>query len=281
MSSGFAAARAADSITPSLSVSPAEAARRAVWSDAEAEFYAQGMAHSDYVERVGAVLRQRVGGAASLLDVGAGDGTLGAVLLEPGLRWIAVEPNAALRRRLAVTAARVGARLTVVDGVWQEATAWNAPACDVVLCANIPGLVDRPRELLAAVQPLARRSLAWIVPAQAGPRTFCLSGCLPAELHGSDETPGVELALACLGDDLAPHERTMVAWEYRYPFADLAAALDHFRDRLTVRPGTAPERRLQAWLEQHLEWRDGHAWARAPKVSAVLIWHVGQEGGAP
>jgi hypothetical protein len=284
VSSGSATARAVDSSIPKLSeprALAAQAAREAVWSDAEAEFYAEGMARSNYVERVGSTLRERVGTAASLLDVGAGDGSLGAVLLQPGLRWVAVEPNAALRRRLALNAARAGAQLTLIDGLWHSAAAWNTRACDVVLCANIPGLVDSPRALFASIAPFARRTIAWIVPAQAGPRTFCLSGCLPAELHGSDETPGVEIALGQLGDDLAPTERTTIAWEFRYPFADLAAAIDHFRDRLAVTPGTVPDRRLQSSLEQRLEWRDGVAWAHAPKVSALLVWHIGQDGGAP
>ncbi|WP_449220276.1 class I SAM-dependent methyltransferase [Tistrella mobilis] len=249
----------------------------APWADPDAAFFADQLARSDYARNLGDTLRALYGGRPrSLIDIGAGSGLLGQAVIARGGRWCALEPNAHMRGRLAGLAeARPDLSIEIRDAVWQElAPSDPAVPADLVLCANIPGPIGQARALHARTRPLGRM-LAWIVPAQAGPRSWCLSGFLPAHLHGEDITPGDRLALDELGGDLAPDTVHLVPWTFRAVFPDRAAARAHMLDHLGRR-GHAVDN-LEARLDRHLdlalvEGGDGVI-AEAPKLSAVFLWH--------
>lgn len=242
-----------------------------VWSDAAAGFYADCLDRSDYADTVGRALNRALAPVASLLDLGAGSGLPGRILLAPGARWTAVEPNAHMRDRLARGPGLVRPR--VIDAGWE--TLPEVARHDVVLCANIPGPTDRPRALLQTCRRLARRAVAWVVPAQAGPRGPCLSGLLPAHLHGEDETPGVDLALSALAARDQPARRIDIDWTFRALFPDRTAARRYFTDHYGDRLGDAAA--LDDVLAPHLQPVAGGFAAGVRKRSAILIWTVSGE----
>jgi hypothetical protein len=247
------------------------------WADADAAFFADQLARSDYARNLGDALRGLYGGRPrSLIDIGAGSGLLGQAVIARGGRWCAIEPNAHMRGRLAgVAEARPDLSIDIRDGVWQDLTPCDpaAPA-DLVLCANIPGPIGAARALHARTRPLGRR-LAWIVPAQAGPRSWCLAGFLPTHLHGEDITPGDRLALDELGSDLVPDMVHLVPWTFQAFFPDRAAARAHMLDHLHRRGHVVDdlERRLDRHLDLALMPAEEGVIARAPKLSAVFVWH--------
>ncbi len=246
----------------------------AVWPDAAAAFFAAGLDRSDYAATVGRALRRALAPVTALLDIGAGSGVLGQAMLQPGSRWTAVEPSLHMRARLENTAGLVRPR--VIDAGWEDLPALARH--DVVLCANIPGLTDRPRALLEICRPLARRAIAWVVPAQAGPRGPCLAGLLPPHLHGEDETPGVDLTLAALAPGDRPGRRVDIDWTFRALFPDRAAARRYFTDHYGDRLGGEAE--LDAVLAPQLKAVAGGLQAEARKRSAILIWAVPGETDA-
>ncbi|WP_372015532.1 class I SAM-dependent methyltransferase [Tistrella mobilis] len=257
--------------------SPFASPPSAPWADADAAFFAEQLARSDYARNLGDTLRALYGGRPrSLIDIGAGSGLLGQAVIARGGRWCAIEPNAHMRGRLAGLAeVRPDLSIEIRDAVWQElAPADPAAPADLVLCANIPGPIGQARALHARTRPLGRM-LAWIVPAQAGPRSWCLAGFLPSHLHGEDITPGDRLALDELGGDLAPDTVHLVPWTFRALFPDRAAARAHMLDHLGRRGHVVDD--LEARLDRHLDLAlveaDGGVIAEAPKLSAVFLWH--------
>ncbi|MBV8165445.1 MAG: class I SAM-dependent methyltransferase [Alphaproteobacteria bacterium] len=250
--------------------------RGGVWSDAAARFHAEALAQSDYVAVVGGALRAALGPCPSLLDIGAGCGSLGASLLDRTARWTAIEPNRfmqrALRRR---AAAEPDWRLTVLGCRWQDAAPAMLAGHAVVLCANIPGLTpsptDHPAPLLAHLRTGADR-VAWVVPAQAGPRRFCLSGLLPPALHGEDTVPGHERTLAALGPRQAPRSLVLVDWTFRCRFDDLDRARRHlaasYGEPAWDQPGSALDHALRAVLRPS----DDGLIAEVEKRSALMLW---------
>ncbi len=240
-----------------------------VWPDEDARFFAEGLARSDYVARVGGALAGMLGPSASLLDVGAGDGTLGRRLLTPGARWTAIEPNGFMGRQLAVAmAGRSDGIGRVTAASWQDALPAQ-PAHDVVLAANTSGPWEDAAGFLDLCRARATRAVAWVVPAQRGPRRWCLGGFLPAALHGEDERPGVEIVAQALGAARLPEATVLVDWSYRYRFAAREDAFAHFRRHLA-------DPALEPALRRHLDamlMRIGDGWlAEAPKRSALLVW---------
>ncbi len=244
----------------------------AVWPDAAAAFYAACLDRSDYAATVGRALRKALAPVTSLVDIGAGSGVLGRTMLQPGARWTAIEPSAHMRGRLARGPGLI--RPHLIDAGWEELPALSRH--DVVLCANIPGPTDRPRALLDVCRGLASRAVAWVVPAQAGPRGPCLAGLLPPDVHGEDETPGVDLTLAAL--DRLPDRRLDIDWTFRALFPDRAAARRYFTDHYGDRLGDAAA--IDAALAPHLKPAAGGLMAELGKRSAILIWTVSGETDA-
>lgn len=243
-----------------------------VWPDHEAAFYTEHLAASNYVERVGGCLLELLGPQQQLLDIGAGSGILGRHLLAPGAQWTAVEPNAYMRgciQRLAEQAPAVA--LTLHNGLWQDLDNLALAPTQTVLCANLPVSDGQARVFLDRVRALAKGTLVWNLPAQEGPRTYCLSGFLPPQLHRSDMTPGYQLTLAELPASAQPDAIHFTDWAFSTLFATPESALMHFRDKLGVLD-RATLGLLERHLQDHLQKVPGGWLASAPKRAASLIW---------
>ena len=136
----------------------------------------------------------------------------------------AVEPNRYLRARLGRLSRTTHPGLRPVAATWEAMAGLGLPPHEVSLAANIGGPFSAPRDLLAAMRALTTRAVAWIVPAQRGPRRWCLAGALPPELHGEEERPGVSLVLEALGPAAGPDRQALFPWTFRARFADAEAA---------------------------------------------------------
>lgn len=243
-----------------------------VWADDAARFYLEGIEQSNYAEHVGGLLHSLLADTDSLLDIGAGGGTLPAHFLSRSSAWTAVEPNAFLADALEGLADREGFQIQVIRSVWQQLGEMSLRPHDTVLAASMCGPLEQPEVFWKSLAPLCKRRMVWSVPAQRGPRQACLSGALPAALHGEDETPAVELILQRLPASLQPHAVHLVDWTFSYRFADFAAAETWFQQRFNPASLASTGAALRAHLEQ-VAVNDGVAVTiRAPKRSACLVW---------
>ncbi|WP_424813234.1 hypothetical protein [Roseococcus sp. YIM B11640] len=255
-----------------MRISPAaQAAFSSVWADRPARFYAHGMDRSDYGRHAGAALHAALGRPASLIDIGAGAGHPALGWVEPQAPWWAVEPNRYLRARLGRLSRTSHPGLRPIDALWQAMP--ELPLADVAFCANTSGPLEAPALLLDLMRGMATRAVAWIVPAQRGPKRWCLSGALPAHLHGEEERPAVTEVLARLGEGRQPSRSTLFPWSFTARFASREDAFAHCAMQL----GLAPQDARRKALEDHLQTAlrrsdDGGYELSAPKLSALLIW---------
>lgn len=244
--------------------------RPAGWNAAQADFYAETIAASDYAEVVAPHLR---GPIDDFLDVGAGSGLIAGRVLGDGARWTAVEPEPAMQARLHARAAELAARGIRFS---LHPTTWAAippeAGGEVLMAANLGATHHEAAEFHTAMQSRWRREMVWVVAAQDGPSTFCLAGFLPPELHGAPTQPAVEHTLAQLGPGRAPDEMTIVDWSYRVRFHDLASAKAHFLDRLALSPGSDRARAIADFVSRHAQMRAEGVSVGCPKRSAILRW---------
>jgi len=243
-----------------------------IWNNEHALFYAQTITQSDYAAQLAPLVPPS---AASVLDIGAGNGALVRHCLKPGATWIAVEPNWEMQNQLIamkkdLVRNRVALRLMPCQ--WQSLPPYlNA---DVVYAFNLGATHAEALAFHDAMRPRARKLMCWVVPAQAGPSTFCLSGFLPAELHGADTRPAFEKTLAMLGAKSAPTRLQFADWTYRVAFASVAAAQAHFLDRLGLTPDTDRGREVSTFVATHCVPDVGGVIAQCAKRSAVMTWEM-------
>lgn len=250
-----------------------------VWPDVEARFYARGLAQSNYAQQVGGALQRLVGPCRSLVDVGAGCGMLGAMLVQGGERWTAIEPSRYMRGRIRQRGkALAGLDTNAIAARWEEVDPAALKPHDVALGANIGGPMQHPLALLAFMRRVATRRIACSVSAQHGPRTFCLSGLLPPEIHGLDTRPGHLYTLEALGKANQPDSIDFVDWHFAYAFVSHAAARAHFVDRMRRPDLDRDGSPLDDFLRGALIRRGGDFIACAPKRSAILIWNQDKAG---
>ena len=233
------------------------------------ELYASAIDTSDYVSRVSPQVRRLVPDIGKLLDVGAGGGQLGAALQDRSLPWTAIEPSPAMRARLT----RLHVPPHIVASPWNAA--WIArQSHDTVLAATMPALFDRTEDFLARCRDWARRSVVWVVPAQAGPRGLCFAGCLPSDWHREDETPGIELVLKNLDASSRPDEIAFVDWTFSGVVQNLPRLEAYLADRLGWPPADERRSRLLAHLESQAKPDAAGLRLDIARKSAVLVWRV-------
>jgi len=241
--------------------------RGGVWPDRAARFYARALDRSDYGAAIAGAMRGEA--PQSLLDIGAGAGHPVLDWLPPGAAWIALEPNRYLRARLGRLRRTGRAALRPLAARWEDLPSLGLAPQDWAFAANISGTLQAPRPLLGHMRALARARVAWVVPAQHGPRRWCLAGALPAALHGEDETPAVRLVLAALGPD-QPDDIRLAPWTFRARFDGLDAATRYCAAQLAIPPDAC--RAAVAAAARPLPC--GGVELAAPKVSALLIWNL-------
>ena len=226
--------------------------------------YAAGIGSSDYVSRVTPLLSTLEIG--NLLDIGAGGGQLGRAIRERGCRWTCVEPSEAMRARLLP----LGPSLVVPHG-WEDADV--APAAhETVLAANIAAPLTAAKRFLETCRRWATRNIVWVVPAQNGPRGLCLAGCLPAEWHGEDETPGVDIVRAQLSPDEAPASIAVADWTFSLIATDVPGLASYLADRLNWTSTDARRSELVEHLTRRAQPVRGGFRLDVPRKSAVLVW---------
>jgi len=240
------------------------------WSDAQARFYAETIASSDYVERVVSLLP---GPWPDVLDVGAGSGALVSRLVADGGRWLAVEPQPAMQdllERLRPALAMRHVDLQVQPCTWQNLPPASRAAG--LLAANVGATHHQAAPFFDAVAARWTLSMRWVVSAQTGPSTFCLAGFLPAALHGADTQPAFERALEQLGTTRQPDQVRFVDWHCRFTFADESSAQAHFLDRLGLLPGTLQADEVCGYVHRHARHTTSGCEIGCDKRSAVLAW---------
>ncbi|UYN95626.1 MAG: hypothetical protein KIT25_01375 [Enhydrobacter sp.] len=231
------------------------------------ELYASAIDTSDYVSRVAPLVRRLAADVGELLDVGAGGGQLGSVLRDMHRPWSAIEPSPTMRARLS----RLHAPPRIVPSDWCDADV-AAGAHDSVLAATMPAFFDRTESFLVRCCDWARRNVIWVVPAHHGPRGLCFAGCLPAEWHGEDETPGIDIVLAALTALSRPHDIGFVDWTFSGVVSDLDALAAYLCDRLGWSPADPRRRQLAGHLRAQAQPDAGGYRLEIPRKSAVLVW---------
>lgn len=239
------------------------------WTDRMVAWYRRAAAASDYAERVLAAAADVLEGSRTVIDVGAGFGALALPLARRGFHVTAIEPSPTMARAVREGAAGAGpGTVTVVEAAWGEVP---LSARDVVLCARVCGLLDRP-DVLAGFTALARRGVVVVRDVPDGQDKFFFRELAPRLLgrpwpRRGGEPRTLEL-LRQLG--IRPAE-TIVEYSSDQPFESLEEACDFWMEYMELE-GDGPRAFLRDFLRERLIWRDGRLVAPLRRRASVLRW---------
>ena len=159
------------------------------------------------------------------------------------------------------------------------ACAWEAADVaagehDTVLAATMPTIMEQPGPFLARCKTWARRTVAWVVPAQQGPRGLCFAGCLPSNWHGEDETPGYEHTLRRLPSADHPHDIAFAEWTFTAVVPSLEEIGAFLAARLAWSAHDPRRPQLRAHLAQQAKSHANGFRLDIARRSAVMIWRM-------
>ena len=228
--------------------------------------------HDGYTERQ--LASMAIPGGATVLDIGAGPGTLAVPLAQRGCRVTAVEPSAPMRRLLREYAGHEAVTVAIIEDPWEriDPDFFTGPF-DIVIASHSLMMVD----LRAALEKMhavcsGRVHVFWPLTPPGGRE---IEQALWTTIHGAAYPP--EPMADCIWNVLfqmgimATLEAEFDQFEYH--FGDLDEAMDEFRYRLNCPDGA--ETVLRFALNRLLpRSADGDFRLDRSRWNAAIHWNV-------
>jgi len=242
------------------------------WDARKARWYSEGLRYSDYAEKVVGVMEPLVKGCSSLLDIGAGCGALCIPLARLFEGVIALDPSSAMLDELHKAAESAG-----VENIQTECADWQAAEnrageFDVVLCANVPGILDRSTEGLRSLDRHAEKLVFLILGTMKSSKKFYFDELWPL-IYGTKppEKKDYLTAYSELHQMGILANVMIVEYNFDQPFEDIEEAVLFWKNHMRL-DGNKWDDTLREFLSGKMEDADGRLWARIPKTSAVVWW---------
>ncbi len=242
------------------------------WGERKARWFSEGLRHSDYSDKVVGIIRPVVKGCASLLDVGAGCGALCIPLAHDIERVVALDSSEAMLAELRGEALLAGVgNIEMELGSWDEAES-RIGTFDVVLLANVPGVLDEPARSIPLLERHARRFVFLVLGAPIDSDKFYFSELWPM-IFGTEHPAKRDYfdAYTALYSMGVYANAAVVDYDFDQPFGGLDEAVTFWKDHMRLM-GDKHDSTLREVLSKKLERSGDLLWARVPKRSAVLWW---------
>ena len=241
-----------------------------VWDRRRVRWYSQALDESDFPDVVIRAIRPWLRGCSSVLDVGAGCGTLAVPLARRVERVTALDPSVEMLRELRRRARRAGvANIRCVLGAWGEVP---LRPHDLLLVANARPVIRDVRKFVELAAPLARRRIAIVEHVETGREKFWLDELYPLLFNRSYPRRGdyLETYASLHGLGIFADVR-LVAYRFDQPFRSLDEAVEFWANHLPPL-GARQRGHLRAFLTARLVKVGHRLVAPIPKTSAIISW---------
>ncbi len=240
------------------------------WDTDKAEWYNRAVKCSGYPAGVMETLQPLLAECRTAMDVGAGCGALTIPLARVLEKVCALEPSAAMLDILRREAEGLSLNnIESVQGKWGEK---ETGKYDLLLCANVPGITDDPRNVAGPMAAAAEKYVVLVQGAGRDRDKFYFKELYPMlcreEFPPRPDYMDFYAGLHELG--ICANVR-IIEYDFDQPFDDIGEAVAFWKSYLPPFPSEMDET-LRKYLEGKLEWSGGELWARMPKKSAVIWW---------
>lgn len=240
------------------------------WNKLKAGWYRRGLDYSDFPTAALEVMLPRLKGVKTILDVGAGCGTLALPLARKGFSVTALEPSEAMRNVLKEDVAKEKLRnVKTLAGEWGAVT---VKPHDALLCANVPELLKEPEAFIKAADAIARKTVFLIVNADPNSGKFYYKELYPLLFNKEwgirSDYLKTYTALHAMGI-FANVE--IIDYDFDQPFDDMDEAVTFWKEYIGI-VTEEHDAKLRGFLEKKLVKKGRLLLARFHKKSAVIWW---------
>lgn len=242
------------------------------WSEKKAAWYSQALRYSTYPRRAVEVIAPRLQGINSLLDVGAGTGSLALPLARLVRKVTALEPSQSMLEILKKKAHRLGVKnIKNINASWGEVA---IEPHDAILVASVPSILDDISGFLKKSSGLVRKRYFLIQGIGGDRHKFFFDELYPLLFNRSFKKSGNYLAtLATLQGQGILADVDVFDFRFDQRFKELAEAVDFFKEHLGIK-GAKYDVRLAEFLKDKLEPIPGGLLHKIRKSSVLISWKV-------
>jgi SAM-dependent methyltransferase len=244
------------------------------WGKQKARWYSEGLRHSDYADKVVEVIRPKIYGCSSLLDLGAGCGALCIPLAREFDRVLALDSSSAMIDELRREANARGANdIETKLASWDEVDE-HLGIFDVVLVANVPGVLDNATQSIERLERFGRRFIFLVLGTPWKTDKFyfrelwpLIFGEAPPAKNDYFDTYSVLYEMGIYAGV------EIVNYDFDQPFRDIDEAVAFWKAHMRL-DGAKHDGVLREFLSERLDCSEDLLWARVPKQSAVIWWRA-------
>lgn len=230
-----------------------------------AKRYNESIKYNDRSDRI--ISKLDIDSHSTVLDIGAGPGTLAISLAKRAKSVTAVEPSIGMLECLKQNAVNEGlTNINYINKKWEEA---EVEQHDIVIASYSLAMEDI-QEALSRMNDAAKKYVYLFTFAS---RIFWDYDKLYPKLYGEEYKPGPDyIYLYNLLYSMGIYANVNITqFEYKQPFSSLDDAVNYYKNNFNM---TSSEKDdfLRSYLAKRLEEKDGELWAKHESKSAMIWW---------
>jgi SAM-dependent methyltransferase len=240
------------------------------WNTIKVRWYKEGLQYNSLPEKAMEVMLPETEDCVTFLDVGSGCGTLSIPLAESGKIVTALDESEAMIQTLEdELEKRCITTVSPLRAAWGEI---ELEPHDVILCANVPSLLQDSEGFLEKALNLAKKAVFLIVGADPNADKFYYKELYPL-IFKKEFLPRagfINVYTALYGLGIIANVK-IIAYNFDQPFDDIDEAVAFWKEYMPLITDEHDET-LRSFLGKKLEATKEGLIARFHKKSAVIWW---------
>lgn len=242
------------------------------WNTTKVRWYKEGLKYNSLPEKALEIILPETEDCETFLDVGSGCGTLSIPLAESGKKVTAMDSSKAMIQDL-----EDEIKKRSINNIFPLQAAWgeiDIKPHDVILCANVPGLLRDSNGFLKKSNNLAEKAVFLIVGADPNADKFYYKELYPL-LFNKEFLPKkgfVDIYTSLNNIGIFANVK-IIEYNFDQPFKDIDEALAFWKEYIPLTTD-AYDKILKTFLEKKLERKKEGLIARFRKKSAIIWWRT-------
>ena len=237
--------------------------------DKRARRYSESMKHNNHADRI--ITKLDIDPECTILDIGAGPGTLAIPLAKMVQHVTAIDPSKGMLACLKENAVTEGLKnITCINKKWEDVLlSSDITKHDIVIASHSLAMLNL-KEALSKMNDVAKRYV--YIFTFAGARMWDYNTLWP-KIYGEEYQPGPDyIYLYSVLYEMGIYANVEIMnSEYKQRFSNLDEAVEQWKENLEVLTPEAEEV-IKSHLSENLIEEDGVLWSKREMRSAMIWW---------